>query len=203
MWADAFLAVNLASLLHTWHVILFSLLTHVLLSCTHSQCMPAGHEIVLVADEACLCLQVCRPFLLCVLNVTLRLGVPLGRAKSSSVLSGFVQKCSLCFRNFGCFHFSHVCFAIRLLCISLPALAPQLDQQLLESVSGSGMARHSSGKSACIRSYKGLANLYKFVAGIDTFDSRRSEQMQQMTDAPDLMSQRKKPRHDLPKTRCV
>ena len=130
MWADAFLAVNLASLLHTWHLILFSLLTHVLLSCTHSsQCMPvAAHEIVLVSDQSCLCLELYSKFSvssilvlqLCVSQCHSEAGSPFGASQILiSVLSGFVQKCSLCFRNFGCFHFSHVCFAIRLFCIFL------------------------------------------------------------------------------------
>ncbi len=73
-----------------------------------------------------------------------------------------------------------------------------------------GSAIGSAAFRKCIGQWNGSSLVWKerlypfrFVAGIDTFDFRRSEQMQQMTDAPDLMSQRKKPRHDLPKTRCV
>lgn len=72
-----------------------------------------------------------------------------------------------------------------------------------------GTAIGSAAFRKCMGQWNGSSLVWKerlypfrFVAGIDTFDFRRSEQMQQMT-APDLMSQRKKPRHDLPKTRCV
>ena len=73
-----------------------------------------------------------------------------------------------------------------------------------------GSAIGSAAFRKCMGQWNGSSLVWKerlylrFVAG-DTFDFRRSEmqQMQQMTDAPDLMSQRKKPRHDLPKTRCV
>ena len=49
-----------------------------------------------------------------------------------------------------------------------PAPAPQLDQQLLEIVWGSGMARHSSGKSVSIGSYTCLSMVQRICQSAST-----------------------------------